>query len=118
MLFRSLTKDASDWSFGAGLSDFTDRDKAIGLNIKTRLLSWVGDCFFDTRAGVDWVNRLGSKSQRQLLEQDLRRVILQSFGVTGITSFDTTLVGRSFSASFSVDTIYGQAYQDIVKVEI
>lgn len=117
MLFRNLTP-SNDWTFGSGLSNLTDKNQAIGLNVKTRLQSWVGDCFFDTGAGIDWVNRLGSKSQRALLEQELRRVILQSFGVSGIAAFDSTLIGRNFSATFTINTIYGQAYKDTVNVEI
>lgn len=111
MIFRNLTP-AGDWSFGAGKSNYIDQNAAIGLNIKTRLQSWVGDCFFDMQAGIDWTNRLGSKNQRRLLEMDLRRVILRSYGVTGIMSFDTVLVGRKFTANYSVNTIFSKSYQD------
>lgn len=117
MIFRNLTA-SHDWSFGKGVQDFTQQNKAIGLNIKTRLLSWVGDCFFDTLAGIDWVNRLGSKGQRALLEQDLRRVILQSEDVTGILSFDTVLNGRNFSARYSVQTIYSQSFTDTFSIAL
>lgn len=117
MLFRNL--DASgDWSFGNGKQDYVDKNRAIGLNIKTRLLSWVGDCFFDQKAGIDWVNRLGSKNQRTLLELDLRRMILQTDGVTGLVSFDTVLVRRAFTANYTVITKYSQEYIDSLTVEI
>ncbi len=117
MLFRNL--DASnDWTFGKGKGDYVDQNAAIGLNIKTRILSWVGDCFFDLKAGIDWVNRLGSKNQRNLLEIDLRRIILQSEGVTGILSFDTVLVGRKFTANYSVNTVYSKEYRDSLTVEV
>lgn len=87
--------------------------------MKTRLYSWVGDCFFDQLAGIDWVNRLGSKNQRALLEADIRRVILQSPGVTGILSFDTVLnKNRNFTANYSVQTIYSQSFSDSLTVEI
>lgn len=117
MIFRNLTAE-HDWAFGSGKQNFVDRQTAIGLNIKTRLLSWVGDCFFDQLAGIDWVNRLGSKNQKTLLELDLRRVILQSEGVTGIIDFDTVLAGRFFTANYSVNTIYSKEYQDSLTVEI
>lgn len=117
MTFRNLTP-SHDWCFGKGLQDITQQNQAIGLNIKTRLLSWVGDCFFDQQAGIDWWNRLGSKNQRTLLELDLRRIILQSQGVTGIVKVDTILTRRNFSASYSVNTIYSQEYQDSLTVEL
>lgn len=105
MIFRSLD-ELGDWNFGKGRQDFTSENDAIGLNIKTRIQSWVGDCFFDMNAGIDWLNRLGSKNQRALLELDLKRIILQSAGVVKLLDFSTDLSGRSFSASYSVQTIY------------
>jgi hypothetical protein len=117
MIFRNLD-EGGDWTFGKGKNDYVDQNSAIGINIKTRILSWVGDCFFDTEAGIDWINRLGSKNQRELLELDLRNLILQSEGVTGILSFSTNLIGRDFTADYSVQTVYSQSYTDLIEVTI
>lgn len=117
MIFRNLDA-AHDWTFGKGKANYVDLNAAIGVNIETRILSWVGDCFFDLRAGIDWVNRLGSKNQKALLELDLKRIILQSFGVTGIVSFDTVLTGRNFTANYSVNTIYSKEYVNSLTVEL
>lgn len=117
MIFSNLDQN-HDWTFGKGAADFANGDQAIGLNVKTRLLSWVGDCFFDLNAGIDWWNRLGSKNQRTLLELDLKRVILQSEGVTGIVSFDTTLTGRDFTASYTINTVNSKEYQDSLSLEV
>ncbi len=113
MIFRNLDSDG-DWTFGSGRGNYVSGNAAIGLNIKTRILSWVGDCFFNQGAGIDWVNRLGSKNQRALLELDLRRIILQSFGVTGIISVATVLNNRNFSANYSVNTTFSQEYIDSI----
>ena len=113
MKFRNLDSDG-DWSFGNGRNCYVAGNQAIGLNIKTRLLSWFGDCFFDMAAGIDWLNRLGSKNQRKLLEADLKRVIVSSFGVTGINNFDTVLNVRAFTANYSVNTAYSAAYQSSI----
>ncbi len=116
MIFRNL--DANhDWQFGKGVNDYATGNNAIALNIQTRILSWVGDCFFALTEGVDWLNRLGSKNQRALLEADLRRIILQSEGVTGINSFAIVFNsdGRTFTATYSINTIYSQAYINSIK---
>lgn len=115
MIFRNLTSDG-DWTFGSGKENFARGQDAIGLNIRTRILSWVGDCFFDQTAGIDWVNRLGSKNQRVLLELDLRRIITQSEDVTALVEFDTILNGRQFVADYSVNTIYTQEFRDTITV--
>ena len=117
MKFRQINSDG-DWTFGKGLNNYARENNAIGLNIETRIKSWIGDCFFDQQAGIDWVNRLGSKNQRELLELDLRNIILQSEGVTGILNFDTFLVGRNFTADYSVQTVYSQSYTDSIEVTI
>lgn len=116
MRIRNL--DANhDWTFGQGINNYLTGNAAIGLNIETRCLSWLGDCWFDTGAGIDWANRLGSKNQRALLEADLRRIILQSYGVTGIVSFNTSVTGRAFSASYTINTIFSANYSATIKQE-
>jgi hypothetical protein len=117
MIFRNLNAQ-HDWTFGSGLGNYIAANAAIGLNIETRILSWLGDCFFDTTAGIDWANRLGSKNQRALLELDLRRIILQSYGVTGIVTFDTNLTGRLFTANYTVNTIFSQGYSATITQEL
>lgn len=117
MKFRVLDSDG-DWSFGAGRNNYASANIAIGLNIKTRLKMWVDDCFFDMTAGIDWYARLGSKNQRALLENDIKRIILQSEGVTGILSFETFLNGRNFTADYSVATIYTPSFEDSLTVGI
>lgn len=117
MIFRNLDADG-DWTFGQGIQNYVSGNEAIGLNIKTRLLSWLYDCFFDQFAGIDWLTRLGAKNQRNALELDLRRVILQSYGVTAINSFSSTLIGRAYVANYSINTIYSQNYIDSLQQNI
>lgn len=117
MIFRALD-ESGDWVFGKGRGSYATGDTAIGLNIATRIKSWFGDCFFAQTEGIDWLNRLGSKNQRLLLETDLRRTILQSFGVAGIIAVDTILLNRNFTAKYDITTINSQSYKDSVEVGI
>jgi hypothetical protein len=117
MIFRTLDADG-DWEFGSGVGNYAAKDRAIGLNIATRLRSWVNDCFFDVNAGIDWLNRLGYKNQKALLEHELKALILKSEGVTGLLNFDTVLVNRRFQATYNITTIYSQSYQDSIEVTI
>jgi len=114
MIFRRLDQN-NDWTFGAGSGNYASRDEAIGLNVKTKLLSWLNDCFFDLAEGIDWYNRLGSKNQRELLEADLRRKITQCDGVTGILSFDiTSFAEREFNAKYEITTRYSRLFRDSI----
>lgn len=114
MRFRQLDSEG-DWTFGAGQNNYAQENDAVSLNVRTRIMSWVGDCFFDLAAGIDWINRLGSKNQRELLELDLRTIILQTEGVTGINSLSTNLDGRNFKATYDIQTIYSQSYIDTIE---
>jgi hypothetical protein len=107
MIFRSLDSDG-DWCFGKGKQCYRTGLSALMLNIKTRLKSWKGDCFFAVDEGVDWNNLLdiGTKS---LLDVDLKRVILQSEGVIRMNSFESEIDRdtRQYSATSEILTVYG-----------
>lgn len=114
MIFRSLDENG-DWSFGKGVQNYLQNNEAIGLNIKTRVLSWVGDCFFAPAQGIDWVNFLSKKNQLALLSAALRRTIVQSYGVTALLAFDVRLDDeRNFTATYTVQTIFSAAYTNLI----
>lgn len=107
MIFRQLTA-LGDWTFGKGISGYATAEAAVELNIKTRLLSWKGDCFFALDDFVDWLGRL-DKNQETNLKNELKNVILQSFGVISVNSIDGVLnhTLRSFRVTYNIDTIFG-----------
>lgn len=115
MIFRNLDSDG-DWAFGKGINDYLFDDEAISLNIRTLLLSWVGDCFFDINAGIDWYNRLGKTNQASLLGADIKRVILLAYGVTSINSIDFDIIDRDFNISFNINTLFSKEYQDSIRI--
>ncbi len=117
MIIRNLDS-SHDFTFGSGLANYISSNPAIALNIETRILSWIGDCFFDTGAGIDWANRLGSKNQQKILQADLQRIILQSYGVTGIMNFGIIIVNRAFTATYTINTIFSSGYTNTVKQEL
>jgi hypothetical protein len=117
MRFRNLDS-SGDWVFGSGTGAYATGSAAIGLNIKTRLLSWLNDCFFAQTAGIDYYNRLGDRGTLNQLSLDMQRIISQSFGVTAITSFSVEQIGRKFIASYEVQTIFSESFQAQTSVGI
>ena len=110
MKFRNLDTN-NDWTFGAGLANYASNNDAIGINIKTRVSSWLNDCFFDLDAGIDWINRLGQTNQLKDLEDDLRKIIIQTEGVTKLTTLTTVVTNRVLTISYNVQTQFSQSYQ-------
>jgi len=97
-----------DWTFGKGRNNYKKDINAVAQNIQTRLKSFLGDCFFDLEAGIDWFNLLGSKS-----ELELKLVISSTIlNTENVNILEETLVSvssnRQLLIQYSVDTAYGQ----------
>lgn len=105
-----------DWCFGRGMSDIVTGQKAIEQNVRTRLLSWKNNCFFALQDGVDWRNRLEKRQQDNLI-LEIKSMVLASEGVVGMDPNSIEFVldsTRNFTLKFTMDTIYGQNFQQEV----
>jgi hypothetical protein len=114
MIFRSLDSNG-DWTFGKGISSYAKDNNAILQNIGTQIKSWVGDCFFAPSEGIDWNGRIDVGEQKNL-EYELRALILQSYGVVGLSDVSVVFDGstRLFGVTFTIDTIYGENFQAVL----
>jgi len=105
---RGITA-TGDWVFGAGQQSYLTGNASIQADILTALKVWLGECFFNTAAGVDWKNLLGGKNpqaQAQILIQT-RSVILGRSGVVSINSVQAILnSSRGLSIAYNINTIY------------
>lgn len=109
MAFRNLNS-SGDWVFGSGKNSYVTENQEIGLNIQTRVLSFLGDCFFATEEGIDWWNLLDMGKQEQL-ENSVQETIKNTPGVTAINSVDVVLgANRKITITYDVQTIYSESY--------
>lgn len=103
MITRSIDTNG-DWNFGNGKGDYLEENTALTQNIKTRLKSFLGDCFFDTEAGVDWFNFLGSKNLSGL-KLAVGGVIINTVGVIELIDLSFSLdENRRFELKYSVSS--------------
>ncbi len=111
MIMRALTSDG-DWSFGKGLADYNQAEPAVEENILTWLQSWVNNCFFALKDGVDWQNLLDVGQAANLVDS-LRANILQRYGVVGVNSMDVRFDRRTrhIAITANITTIYSQSFQ-------
>jgi hypothetical protein len=129
MRYRKLDP-SDDFSFGHGQADFhINTPDAVGQAIKTRLELYTGEWFLDLSEGMPWggfplndavVARgavLGSHTQ---LTRDiaLKTRVLGTQGVQSISNYgsSTDTTTRAWSASMTVDTIYGERIKVIFGV--
>lgn len=113
MIFRNLDTN-HDWTFGNSKSNYVSGNQEIALNIKTRVLSFLGNCFFATDEGIDWFNLLDYRYQDRL-ENAVQEVVIQTPGVVGINSIDIlTTADRKIRIAYDIQTIYSSSYTDEV----
>lgn len=99
---------SGDWTFGKSRSDYKTNQDAVAQLIKTRLNSFLGDCFFSLGDGIDWFNLLGSKKLVEL-RLSISATILNTQDVTGIVELFTNLDNnRRMTIQYSVTTVYGK----------
>ncbi len=106
MILRALD-DNGEWTFGRGKNNYLTLNDAIGQNISSRLKSFLGDCYFDTKAGLDWFTFLGSKNITGL-QLAVNAVIVNSAGVTGVNRLSLVVDPRTrnIALSYEVTTVY------------
>ena len=103
--------EQGDYSFGSGLNNFhIDSAEAVAQAIETRLKLWIGEWFADTSDGTGWSQAILGKHSKNLYELTLRQRVLETYGVTSIESFQSSLDSdtRRLTVSMTVNTIYGQ----------
>lgn len=97
-----------DWTFGKGRSNYITDLAAIRQNIRTRLLSFLGDCFFATNDGIAWFDLLGSKDQLQV-NLAVSSVILNTQFVTGLQQLSISLNdNRQLTIQYEVQTAFSK----------
>lgn len=105
----------NDWEFGKGKSNYKSAVNACAQNIKTRLQSFLGDCFFSTDSGLDWFKFMGGKNMIEL-KLAVAATILKTPDVVSIEEVSTSRDNdRAITIKYSVQTVYGRINQSITQ---
>lgn len=113
MIVRAIDSDG-DWLFGKSLNDYKSNLEAVKQNIQTRLLCFLGDCFFDITAGLDWFTFLGGYKNELAVSLSVSSVILNTNGVTGIKQLTIGLTSiREFSVYYQAQTAYSITFDTV-----
>lgn len=110
MKFRVLDENW-DWNYGRGIQDYTSASLAIAYDIKTKILSWYGDCFFAMEDGVDWKNILGSKDLKGEADSTIRKIIATEDGVAELVFFESSVEQRKYHCTARYKDIYGETIE-------
>ena len=107
MIIRALDQNL-DWTFGLGKQNYLSAQKAINLNIQTRLYEFLNNAFWNMNSGADWPRLLGTPGTKQEIILTCRAIILQSYGVNSVNSISAAYYGntRNIIISYNINTIY------------
>jgi hypothetical protein len=105
MIIRGIGENG-EWVFGAGKQNYPRDVLAIMVNLKTRLMVFQTECFWDNGAGLPWYTLLGAKDSAPLLLA-LRTKILETYGIVGIVALSYAIdTDRNLTVNYTVNTIY------------
>ena len=101
MIVRALDQNG-DYQLGIFLSD---SPAAVAQAVQTRLALWQGQWFLDQTAGTPFLQSIAGRKTNYDIEIQTR--ILETPGVTEISSYSSNIVDRGLYVECDIDTIYG-----------
>lgn len=117
MSVRALDSN-HDWTFGAGRNNYVSNNLEVQQSLNTRLNSFLGDCFFDLAAGLNWQGFLSGKDQLGL-NLAVSAIILNTPYVQSVNQLYLTLTNfRKITISYNVTTTYSATVASAIQVTI
>jgi hypothetical protein len=115
MRVRKLTSD-NDFSFGnSALDYYFNVPEAVGQNVETGLMLWLGEWFLDTSLGTPYIQGVLGKHTQAVADGTIQNQVSNTTGVVDISSYSSQFnsENRSMSIQLSIDTIYGPTEVEI-----
>lgn len=103
---------SGDYVFGGSQAAFyKDQPEAVAQICWTRMRLWLGQWYLNTADGTPWNTEILGKYTENKRDPALRKRILTAPGVTGITSYSSSLNrnSRAWSVAGTIETAYGIA---------
>jgi len=101
------------------INRFVTESPATIQAVTTRLRLFKGEWFLNLNSGVPWYQRIFIKPARlNEVDRIIRNKILQTEGVSGLSSFDLSFdsTTRKLSVTFTAETIYGDEFEDVIGI--
>ena len=112
MRYRKWTDGTTDIMFGHGHADYwTDDAMGVAQAVASRLRLLSGEWFMDLAEGTPYVGGVFGKHTRESYDPVIRARILDTEGVTSITSYESAFDGdtRNITLTVALETEYGPA---------
>jgi len=113
MTTRAIDENG-DWIFGKGANSYTTELNELKQNIKTKILEWKGDCFFNTDRGIDWLNIIGNKNKASQLQEDINILLNNIEEVINVKDVSILLNNRKLTLSYTIDSTLGGVEGEVI----
>jgi hypothetical protein len=119
-IIRAIDPTTGDWVFGTGRQSYRTGTDAIAQDIKTALLCFLNDSFWNLKFGIDWINYLGNRGTENAIILACRQMISSRPGIISVNTISAKLNRntRGFSLIYQATTIYSTTLSQTVAVEI
>ena len=106
-IIRALDSNG-DWLFGGGTADYNIQQQEIEQDAQTAVEMFLGEAFWDTGFGVDWLNLLGSIGAQATLVRQVTQVLSNIKGVLQVVQVTPVLnsTTRQITIKYVLRTVY------------
>jgi len=107
-----------DWRFGKGRAVYKRDSEAIAQNVLTRLRSFKGDWYLDTKAGIDWMQLLSNLGTERRIIRAIESTVLLTEGVISIQKLG--IIRRNSNRGVTIELQYTDVFsqQDLQTLEL
>ena len=93
--------------------------EGIASDLRSRLQTFLGECFLDTSLGVPWFERiLGKKTPSGELKAIFREVILGTPGIASVDTLDVKVASRVLTVAFRALASTGDALEAALGINL
>ena len=106
MKYRRLSP-SGDYMFGYGNTSFLTDAQAVAQAIRTKLKMFQGECWEDLNEGLPFFQSIAGNKDKSETDLLVKARILETPNVQSITSFNSSIENRKYSATATVNTAFG-----------
>jgi hypothetical protein len=105
MRYRKMSADG-DYLFGQGSGFLVNSPETVAQAVRTRLKLYAREWFLDKREGLD-LDQVTGRGTQGTRDQQIQQRILRTSGVRRLLAYSSSIEGRAFLVSATIETIYG-----------
>lgn len=105
MKYRRLSS-TGDYTFGFGNNCFVSDTEAVAQAIKTKLSLLQGDYWEDLTDGLPFFQSIAGSNDKAAIDALYQARVLETPNVSSISSFESALSNRVYTATIGVVTAY------------